>query len=61
MMAVNEIRHNGNHIAANYLEQKALVPYASLVKERCPHKDLLRYVLNRASVYVRDADRLFEE
>jgi hypothetical protein len=61
MTAVNETRLSGDWTATRRLEEKALEPYASLVRERCPHKELLRFILAGVLTYVRDADRFFDE
>lgn len=61
MMAVNETRMSGDWTATRRLEEKELEPYASMVRERCPHKDLLRFILAGVLTYVRDADKFFDE
>ena len=61
MTAVSETRHSGDWLATRRLEEKALEPYFPLVKERCPHTELLRFILAGVTAFVRDADSFFDE
>ena len=52
---------SGDWAATRRIEEKALEPYTSMVMERCPHKDLLRFILAGVLAYVRDNDKFFDE
>jgi hypothetical protein len=64
MMAVNEALNYGD-TADTYdttdHEQMVLVPYASIIRERCPHNHLLHEIIPSAISFVRDADQFFDE
>ena len=64
IMAVNEALDYGDtadtYDTTDY-EQMVLVPYASIIRERCPHNRLLREIIPSAISFVRDADRFFGE
>ena len=61
MMAVAEaLKCIGDQASAN-LEVKALLPYMPALMERCPREDLFPHIVERASTFTRDCDRLFGE
>jgi hypothetical protein len=61
MMAVSGIRNSADSEATDKLERRALLPYMQLIKEKCPRSYLLEPIIDRATVYVCDADRFFNE
>ena len=46
--------------ADSQTDMAALLPYYCLVEKRCPRKDLLVGMMNRAIPYVRNAERFFD-
>jgi len=61
LMAVTEaLKRIGTQASAS-LEVKALLPYMSMLMERCPRDDLFVHIVERASAFTRDCDRFFDE